>query len=114
MRGFYFGTHNRPGVVHVPVDVHEINQGINQPALRPLFRFKRASFISFALCYHPSGHRDFAAYIANSKNNAAADGTSNNDGYDMVIFRRSRENGRLLSFEDVDQQASILDGIISQ
>lgn len=53
-------------------------------------------------------------YVANSKNNTTPDEPSSSDGFDMVIFHRDRENGRLSSFDDVDQRVEVLAAIMFQ
>lgn len=115
VKGFYFGSHSAPGVRDVMVERHNINRGINLPALRPLFTFHKAKFLSIVLpAYVDSGHKDFAVYVASARNDRAAMEADGHGGFDMLIFRRCRSNGNISSIEDADLKDDTLIGVISQ
>lgn len=102
MKGFYFGAYNQPGLVNVTVDFHNINMGVNQPDLRPVFRAHAALSVPVNLAFDNTRHTDFVAYIGAPLRLRGPGVIGTGNGYEVVIFRRRRGSDELISIEDED------------
>lgn len=114
-KAYYFGAHRPPGVIDVMVDCHNINKGINQPDLSPIFRRKDILAVLISLPFNTSPHLHFISYIAGARKHKGADSDDDGEGYEIVVFRRNQGSDRLGSIEDEDLEDNVtLSGIISE
>lgn len=102
MKGFYFGAYIRPGVMDVTVDFHNINRGVNQPALRSIFRRKAVLSILVTLPFDNRRHTDFVAYVAGPSRHRGPGVSGDGSGYEVIVFRRRRGSDELVSVDDED------------
>lgn len=114
MKGFYFGTKHRHGIITVSVKCHNINGGVNQPALRSIIGHNEVKSVRVAIAngFPDLGFSDFVAYIARPQRTGDANDDINTE-FHAVIFRGVRRTEAIASFKNADLADAVFHRLIS-